>query len=85
MFNKNKSLVRKIIDAVKDKLPEQDIQGAYELVEYNEWGEAFFAICSQLYEYDVSVSVEIFELITFVGNRMKMDSKLWDVLNVEST
>lgn len=45
-----------------------------------EWGIAFEFICSNLYEFDMPISQQTYELLEEIGNLLKMDSKEWEIL-----
>ena len=76
-------IVARVIDAVEGTLPVDNINDARELLEHDEWGEALSLIYTQLYEYDVKVSQSTFELIKSAGSKMGLDSKGWEVLEIE--
>jgi len=69
-----------ILDAVKASLPEENVTDACELLEHDEWGEALSLICTQLYEYDVPISSEIYDRIESAGLQMQMPPKEWEIL-----
>jgi hypothetical protein len=75
------AMVERIIDAVDGKLPAANIAEARELLECNEWGVAFSLICTQLQEYEVTVSREVFDQMAVAGEKMEMDRREWE--NVE--
>jgi hypothetical protein len=84
MRNKVISIVGEVIDAVDGKLPVENINDARELLEHNEWGEALSLIYTQLYEYDVKISQSTLDQIKLAGEQMGLDSKGWEVLEIES-
>lgn len=84
MRNKVIGIVRGVINAVDGKLPVENINDARELLEHGEWGEALSLIYTQLYEYDVKVSQSTFDQIKLAGEKMGLDSKDWEVLEIES-
>jgi len=75
-------LIEKIIDAVKGDLPADNISDAEDLLSHDEWGEALSLIYTQLYEYDVPVSEEVYSMIDSAGCQMGMDSRGWKDLTV---
>ena len=83
MKNEVTGIVGEVIDAVDGKLPVENIVDARELLEHNEWGEALSLIYTQLYEYDVAISRTIFDQIEVAGNKMGLDRKGWEVLEIE--
>lgn len=69
----SKSLVSKIIDAVKDTgLGEDDINNAKMLLMNNEHGLAFDTILTQLYEYEVEIDAEFYDLVVQAARKMKL-------------
>jgi len=75
-------LIEKIIDAVKDDLPTENVTDARELLSHDEWGEALSLIYTQLHEYDVPISEKVFKMIDSAGCQMGMDNRGWKVLIV---
>ena len=76
-------LIEKVIDAVKDDLPAQNIVDARELLSHNEWGEALYLIYTQLYEYDISISKDTYQMIESAGTQMSMDRRGWEMLTIK--
>jgi len=82
MMNKIVSLIEEIIEAVKDDLPADNIMDARELLSHDEWGESLSLIYTQLYEYDIPVSKDVFKMIESAGNQMNMDNQGWKDLTI---
>jgi len=82
MMNKIVSLIEEIIEAVKDDLPADNIMDARELLSHDEWGESLSLIYTQLYEYDIPVSEDVFKMIESAGNQMNMDNQGWKDLTI---
>jgi hypothetical protein len=59
---------------------DQNINDAIDLLEHDEWGESFLLICTQLYEYDVSISRSTYDSIREIGLSMKLDESNWQML-----
>jgi len=66
-----------IIDAASQDLPEENIDDARMLAEAGEWGEAIELICTQLCEYDVTVTIDTYEKIEAAGKMLGMPSEVW--------
>ncbi len=66
-----------LIEQFATNLPSRNIVDARELLEHDEWGEAFDLICTQLDEYDLSVSQEQFDLIDQTGRMMEINPSEW--------
>lgn len=61
-------------------LSEEDRENVIEYVEYNEFGVAYELLCTQLYEFDIKISIEDYELIKQIGKRMKLEPSEWTYL-----
>jgi hypothetical protein len=75
--------VAQLLVHVRSLLPETDANNAADLLKHDEWGEAFTLICTQLYEYDLSISQDVFELIEKTGKSMKLSPDVWVSLRIE--
>jgi hypothetical protein len=64
-----------LIKEFRGKLPASDIEGCIELCDQNEYGLAFENLCTQLYEYEISISQKQFEIIKDLTVRMKMNQE----------
>jgi hypothetical protein len=76
-------ILRAVIVTVGDKLPRTDVESAWGLVEAGEPGVALENLCTQLYEYDVSVPTGVLAQLRTIGEAMGLDSGLWEDLTVE--
>lgn len=81
-MNKEKEILN-ILESFNKSLP-FDISTIRSLAIHNEWGEAFDILCTQLYEYDVKVSLEQYTKLKLVGESMSMDNSLWNDLEPDS-
>ncbi len=83
MFKQKKirTNLRKILDDSRSKLTDQNIEFITELIDAGEWGLALEVTCEQLYEYDMKVDPDLYELMDSTGKLMKMDSSKWDFLD----
>lgn len=72
--------LRSLVDSVSNTLPEQNILDATELLDHGEWGEALSLVCTQLYEYDVGITLDCYQLIEGLGQQMKMPPREWEML-----
>jgi hypothetical protein len=72
--------IRSVIDDVAESLPAEVITEAKDFLDYDEWGLALETICTQLYEYDVAISDELYKTIERLGQQMKMSSEEWTML-----
>jgi len=72
--------IRSVLENVGGALPKENVNDAYELLEHAEWGESLSLICTQLYEYDVMITGEIYEQIERLGQQMEMSPDEWTML-----
>ena len=50
----------------------EDVKLIAEFIEYNECGLAYETLCTQLYEHDIRIPFEFYEILYFVGKIMEM-------------
>ena len=56
-------------------LNEQDIKSAEELLNHREYGLSFDTLITQIFEYNIEISNEIYELIIYIGHKLKLPEK----------
>ena len=71
-----------IAEKVKDLLLPQDLENIRDDIEYNEFGNAFENLCIQLFEYQSSITAEIYSELESVGKDIGYDEKTWDFLKI---
>jgi len=71
------ALLRAINDLAARGLPEIDVSTAVELTQVGEPGVAFEHVCTQLYEYDISVTDFEREVLKELGAAMEMKPEYW--------
>ncbi|MBF0232658.1 MAG: MafI family immunity protein [Desulfamplus sp.] len=76
-FEKIHTIIMQLISFLKGKLPEQDIVNAIEMLENDEFGEAFEILCTQTYEYDVKVDKQFFVKVVEAAEMMKIGKDSW--------
>lgn len=69
--------LNELLNEVKKKLPEADIKNIVEFIENNEFGIAFETLCTQLYEYNIQISCDFYEKVSFYGKSIKIEPSLW--------
>jgi len=69
-----------LLDKVKGKLPEQDISNVTSLIDNDEFGEAFDILCTQAYEYDISIDNAFLEVATEAAELMGLKNKNWEFI-----
>lgn len=73
----------KILDQEKGRLPKEQLDGMIELVRAGEPGIGLENYCTQLFEYDAKISLDVLREITLLGNEMGIHPKYWENLDVE--
>lgn len=69
-----------ILESVKEQLNESDFESIHELIKAREWGVGFENLCTQLYEYDVNISLELYSKIISAGDSMGLPAETWEML-----
>ncbi len=77
-------VLRAVVVAMEGALPAADVENAWGLIDAGEPGVALENLCTQLYEYDVTVPRPVLAQITATGESMGLDPDLWTDLVVES-
>jgi hypothetical protein len=65
-----------ITDDYRDLLPDQNITSIIELATHNEWGEAIEVLCTQLFEYDIKVSLKNYAILEEMIKEIGLDMNL---------
>lgn len=79
----NSMLILQLFQSLGDlieKLPSSDAINVKEFITHGEWGLAYEILCSQLYEYDVEVSLEYYQKIASLGELMEVTPSTWSLL-----
>ena len=66
-----------ILNEVKNKISSEEVKNILELIENNEFGLAYETLCTQIYEYEVSITGEFYEKISFYGESIKIQPFFW--------
>lgn len=69
-----------LLEDLKNLLSQKVIEDAREMVKYNEYGVGFEIVCTQLFEYDIKISSEIYEKLEALGKSMKLKEETWNYL-----
>ncbi|NDV60167.1 MafI family immunity protein [Bacteroides sp. 519] len=64
-------------EADKLGLPQKDLDGAKELFEYNEQGLALDIIVTQLFEYQIPINQDFFNLVNEIAIKMEWSPDLY--------
>ncbi len=70
----------KIFDEVGTPLPANELAGMVELVKAGEPGIGLENFCTQLFEYDIKVSVAVVEEMAMLGTVMGIRPRYWERL-----
>lgn len=76
--------LQECLAAVRSDLPIQDVSAVRDFIEAGEEGLAFDTLCTQLYEFDIPVSLFVRNTLKAVGEHMGMDADLWSDLSVSN-
>lgn len=63
-------------------LIESDLKEIEEYIENNEWGIALEVLCSILHQNNIYISINQYETICDLGNKMEFNDELWRDLKV---
>ncbi|WP_433159646.1 MafI family immunity protein [Kribbella sp. CA-247076] len=74
--------MRAVVLAVEPTLTPQQTQPAWELIDVGEPGIAFELMCTQIHEYDATVSQQVKNSLQELCERLGLDSKYWKMLRV---
>lgn len=74
----NNLLTNLINQAQNFGLSVADIRNAREFLLNHEYGLCFDTIITQIYEYDISITYEYYDLISNIGQKLKIDSKEYE-------
>lgn len=66
--------IKQISSKFKWKLPKSDLESIHSLAENREWGLALENLCTQLYEYDLTISQEQYMELEEMINKMELDN-----------
>ena len=56
-------------------LPEKDISNAIEFLKYGEFGLCLETVVVQLFEYDIKIDEDFFEMVAYAASKMKLTEK----------
>jgi hypothetical protein len=70
----------RVIQAYAEQLPAEQAKEMGDLVRAGEAGIGFENLCTQLYEYDVSVDDGTLSQLKDIGGHMGLESKYWERL-----
>ena len=71
----NKALQSLITIADILGLNKEDIGNAKELLEHQEYGLSFDTLITQIYECDIEITKDVYNLITFIGRELGLQAE----------
>ena len=80
----NKTIVIELIESFRGRLHDDWLNEYLGDASCGEWGMALENLCFQLEEFDISVTVQQYEIIRTACERMKIDPQRWKCLTVEA-
>ena len=72
--------IRHVLARTQSGLPAANVKDAQELLEHGEWGEAFDLVCTQLYEFDVGISEDLYKVVEQTALAMGLDAAQWSYI-----
>lgn len=76
MIDSIESLLTNLINQAQDfGLSVGDVINAREFLSNHEYGLSFDTIITQIYEYDIPINSDYYDLISNIGQKLKIDSK----------
>lgn len=82
-FSEIKVDLEKLAEKLAGLLSVNDIKNFRELIEHAEYGVALELICTQLCEYEITVSNEVLNLVKKIGLAMSLPEETWTCLEGE--
>ncbi len=67
----------KILNKIKDKLSDSDRNMIIELIENQEWGMAYEILCTQLCEYEVLITSQVYDDLSAYGKLVGLSPSIW--------
>lgn len=72
--------LREFIAEFREFLSNTDVFYLSEFVDVGEFDLAFETLCTQLYEYEISLSDETVDRLAAIGTGLELDPRLWEDL-----
>ncbi|MCQ9639769.1 MafI family immunity protein [Chryseobacterium sp. WG14] len=76
----NNALTRLIEISMALGLNDTDLNNAREYLIHNEYGLCFDTLITQLYEYDIEISIEFYELIGRIGELLNLEESFYSFM-----
>jgi hypothetical protein len=72
--------LRAVVLELEAQLLPQEVEMIWELIDVGEPRVAFEMLCSQLYEHDAAVGVQVGGALAEIGTAMNLESRQWQIL-----
>jgi hypothetical protein len=80
-MNKLNDTLNRLIEISKVLgLNDIDLNSAREYVMHNEYGLSFDTLITQLYEYDIEINIEFYELLVQIGKILNLDENSYSFM-----
>ncbi|WP_431610888.1 MafI family immunity protein [Chryseobacterium sp. 'Rf worker isolate 10'] len=80
-MNKLNDTLNRLIEISKVLgLNDIDLNSAREYVVHNEYGLSFDTLITQLYEYDIEINIEFYELLVQIGKMLNLDENSYSFM-----
>ncbi|PRB01883.1 hypothetical protein CQ046_14385 [Chryseobacterium sp. MYb7] len=80
-MNKLNDTLNRLIEISKVLgLNDIDLNSAREYVMHNEYGLSFDTLITQLYEYDIEINIEFYELLVQIGKVLNLDENSYSFM-----
>jgi len=76
----NNALTRLIEISMALGLNDTDLNNSREYLIHNEYGLCFDTLITQLYEYDIEISIEFYELIGRIGELLNLEESFYSFM-----
>ena len=81
MFNKKKRILTALLEGARQlDLSPRDLSSAQEYLEHDEYGVCFDHIVTQMYEYDIAITTDFYNLVVKAANEMKLSENDYSFL-----
>ncbi len=72
--------MKDIKERLKLGLGERDLYNVDEFIKYKEFELGFDTLITQMYEYDIEINDQVYELIVSIGSQLKLSKDKYDFM-----
>ena len=72
--------INEVLTLTNAVLTEEQVDSVKVLNEGGEWNLSFETLCDVLYEYELPISQQTYELLEEIGSTIKVEKDYWEVL-----